>query len=112
MIRDPETLGDRLLLLRSMANLKTFEVADKLKLTTREYLLFEEGKGAPDYFMLRRMMALHGVTSDYLLFGIMLGLRQELFRRLTRFITKEEQEAIIYSFEDDESHWKSEGALK
>lgn len=112
MIKDAETLSDRLMVLSYLAGMKPHQVASKLKLTTREYLLLEEGKNVPDYFVLRRMMALHGCTSDYLLYGIMLGLRQELFRKLTRFVPADEKDNVVYAFENGEGHWRSEGALK
>ncbi len=112
MIRDPETLSDRLMVLRYLADLKPNQVASKLKLTTREYLILEDGKNVPDYFVLRRMMALYGCTSDYLLYGIMLGLREELFKKLTRFVPANGEDNVVYAFENGEGHWKSEGALK
>ena len=83
MIRNPETLGQRVLLLRTMHSLKPSQVAKSLKMSQRQYALLEEGKSMPDYFTVERLMNIYGCTSDYLLFGIMLGLRKELFDRLT-----------------------------
>ena len=79
-----ESIGDRLILLRMTHSLTQSYVAKHLKMTKREYELIEAGRSIPDYFTVRRFMVIYGCTSDYLLFGIMLGLRQELFRRLTR----------------------------
>ena len=83
MIRNPETLAQRLNLLRMMHSLKSAQIAKTLKMSQRDYALLEDGKMMPDYFTVRRLMKIYGCTSDYLLFGIMLGLRKELFNRLT-----------------------------
>ena len=104
MVQD-ETIAQRLIILRNMHSLGEKAVSAKLKISVGKYLRMENGKEIPDYFQIRQLMTLYGCTSDYLLFGIMLGLRQDLFRKLTKF---EPVECI-----DDETgeHWKSEGAL-
>lgn len=77
-----EPMSKRILLLRSMHSITAGIIAKKLKMTPRQYLLLEEGRAEPDYFTVRRLMEIYGCTSDYLLFGIMLGLRKDLFARL------------------------------
>jgi transcriptional regulator with XRE-family HTH domain len=78
-----ESISKRILLLRSMHSLTPSILARKLKMSPREYRLMEKGRADPDYFAVRRLMEIYGCTADYLLFGIMLGLREELFARLT-----------------------------
>ena len=78
-----EPLSKRLVMLRSMHSLTPNALAKSLNISTPNYLLMECGKSMPDYFMIRKLMNVYGCTSDYLLFGIMLGLKAELFKRLT-----------------------------
>lgn len=82
-MRNRDTIARRLSMLRTMHSLTCAQVAKQLKITRNEYLILEAGKAVPDYFQVRRLMKLYSCTSDFLLFGDMLGLKEELFFRLT-----------------------------
>ena len=82
MPRSKVTIANRLSRLRTMHSLTTAQVAKQLKITRNEYMLIEAGKALPDYFQIERLMKLYGSTSDYLLFGDTMGLKEELFVRL------------------------------
>ena len=80
-----ETFGQRLKLLRTTHNMSSGNVALKLNTPVGQYRIMEEGKYLPDYFVIEKLMKLYGCTSDYILFGIMIGLREDLFNELTDF---------------------------
>ena len=95
---EQETIGDRLLLLRTVGSIPASKVAKHLNMATRHYYLIEDDRAAPDYFTVRRLMAFFGVTSDYLLYGIMLGLRQEVFRNLTKAVVLDDADNVIQMY--------------
>lgn len=81
--RKRESIAKRLCLLRTMHSLTETQVARQINVSKLQYRILEDGKSLPDYFQVRKLMNLYSCTSDYLLFGDMIGLKDELFFRLT-----------------------------
>ncbi len=77
-----ELICDRLVLLREMHSLTPSSVAKSIKIDPAHYMRMEDGHSVPNHDITGRLMQLYGCTSDYVLFGIMLGLKPELFKRL------------------------------
>jgi hypothetical protein len=65
-----------------MHSLTPLSVAKSLKINLSHYMQMEVGHTVPNHDITGRLMHIYGCTSDYLLFGIMLGLKPELFKRL------------------------------
>ena len=80
-----QSIGDRLKLLRTVKNYDSDIVAATIEIPHKIYLAVEKNKAEPDFHTIRRLMQLYGCTSDYIIYGIMIGLREKLFQELSDY---------------------------
>ena len=78
----PEMVGLRLKSLRDLKGVSQREVCTLLEIAPQRYNHYEKGRARPDPDVLAKFMQYYGVTSDYLLFGNVVGLRFEVAQEL------------------------------
>ena len=79
---DPEMVGARLRTLRRLKNVPQTELCKALEIAPQRYNHYEKGRARPDPDVLQKFMQYYAVTSDYLLYGNMIGLRFEIAQQL------------------------------